>query len=141
MGMRAETIAAKRGAKLLDQYCPGWVKKVDASELNMGNSHMCILGQAYDGFSDGCKELVADAIRKELNQSPLRKVRSAGDETVAEVLADSAQIDIDYSYYGFDAINGRPNAASSDNESYDLLAQQWLREIAKRKPVRRKAAK
>jgi hypothetical protein len=37
--------AAARGAKWMDNHCPGWEHKVDVKVLDMSHGMKCILGQ------------------------------------------------------------------------------------------------
>ena len=46
-----------RGVKLLDEQNPGWRRKLDLEELNLGSTKACILGQVYGDYMDGCQAL------------------------------------------------------------------------------------
>lgn len=46
-----------RGAELLDANVPGWHRKIDLEELNMGSALSCILGQLYGNYWTGIEEL------------------------------------------------------------------------------------
>lgn len=59
------------GARLLDGFTPGWENRIDLDQLRLDNACKCILGQLFDWYWDGLKELsthardftVDDAIR------------------------------------------------------------------------------
>lgn len=44
-------------AKFLDDVHPDWYNKVDTKIINMASFTSCVLGQLYDGYSNGCKVL------------------------------------------------------------------------------------
>ena len=44
---------AARGAAYLDQVMPGWYRRINADQLDMGNGLTCILGQLYGSFAAG----------------------------------------------------------------------------------------
>lgn len=45
------------GAKFLDDTIPGWFERINLDELDMGDDEYCILGQLFDEYVPGCKEL------------------------------------------------------------------------------------
>lgn len=44
-------------AEFLDDVHPDWYNKVDTKIINMASFTSCVLGQLYDGYSNGCKVL------------------------------------------------------------------------------------
>jgi hypothetical protein len=42
-----------RGARVLDEVCPGWVKRIDLAVLDIASCLDCVLGQLYGTFDDG----------------------------------------------------------------------------------------
>jgi hypothetical protein len=124
------TQAASRGASLLDQYVPGWHKKIDASMLQKENPAACILGQAVGDFFDGVHEVAENALLAAFRGTGIKL--DLGDCNVA----------IDASYYGFDA-GGLTEEAF--DEAYSFLAETWKTEIdarlLKETAKRRRAAK
>ena len=51
------TERAFRGASLLDDKMPGWAGRIDAAELDINQCANCVLGQLFDGYTDGLEEL------------------------------------------------------------------------------------
>lgn len=47
----------KRGIVYLDQHIPGWCKKIDVADLDLGDPTACVLGQVLDGFFNGLQLL------------------------------------------------------------------------------------
>lgn len=45
-------LAVKKGATWLDNYHPGWAKKINIDELDMNNCNQCIIGQAVCNYFD-----------------------------------------------------------------------------------------
>jgi len=45
------------GAKALDDLRPGWFREVDIKTLDMTDGAKCVLGQLYDFYGNGLKEL------------------------------------------------------------------------------------
>ena len=50
-------LAVKRGATWMDQNHPGWVGRIDLSNLDMNNCHNCIIGQAVGNYFDKIYEI------------------------------------------------------------------------------------
>lgn len=46
-----------RGAALLDEKREGWHEQIDVERLHMMSTWDCLLGQLYDGFGQGVREL------------------------------------------------------------------------------------
>ncbi len=55
-----ERVAAKRGAKLLDEFCPRWHSLVNVNTLAMDDSDSCVLGQVYSDYDLGLDSLGLD---------------------------------------------------------------------------------
>lgn len=53
------------GAKLLDERKPRWFTMVDLEIFTITSIDACILGQVYDGFVAGCRELGIEGDRDE----------------------------------------------------------------------------
>lgn len=50
--------AARKGFELMTAHGPeGWQEWADLSELDMGSSRLCVLGQAYGSFTRGAARL------------------------------------------------------------------------------------
>jgi hypothetical protein len=127
MNRRSITTRVARGAKLLDMYAPGWLKKVDTSALNIGNGSTCMLGQAFGEFSNGIRTLAKTAIKG----SGLRfdDNYGYGDARVDDIALDAP-------YYGFDVADGSEN----ESQEYDLLGEAWKTEIATRQAFAKRSA-
>jgi hypothetical protein len=41
------------GAALLDAEVPGWAKRIELEELDLGSPHRCVLGQLYGSYARG----------------------------------------------------------------------------------------
>lgn len=55
-----ETDVATRVAKgvaLLDEQAPGWLERINLLSLEISSSDLCVLGQVYGNFHDGCDAL------------------------------------------------------------------------------------
>lgn len=48
---------AGEGAKWLDEHEPGWDKRIDEDELDMGSWKYCVLGQLYEDYAYRPEEL------------------------------------------------------------------------------------
>lgn len=46
----SKTMAAQRGAELLDLVRPGWYMQVQPGKLDLGNRQRCVLGQLYGDY-------------------------------------------------------------------------------------------
>jgi len=46
-----------KGAELLDEKNPGWHNEIDISSLSMNSDCHCVVGQLYNDYWDGLKEL------------------------------------------------------------------------------------
>lgn len=44
---QAELGAVARGAALLDDHEPGWYRRIDRDQLNIGSTARCVIGQVY----------------------------------------------------------------------------------------------
>jgi len=47
----------QKGVRFLNKRNPGWYKKIKLTELNMGGTYDCILGQLYCNFPIGVEHL------------------------------------------------------------------------------------
>jgi hypothetical protein len=47
----------QRGIELLNAKVPGWVERINIDELNMAICARCVLGQLFEHFDRGRKEL------------------------------------------------------------------------------------
>jgi hypothetical protein len=47
----------QKGARLLDQKCPNWHKKIKLDRLDMEWSESCVLGQVYGCYAVGLRNL------------------------------------------------------------------------------------
>jgi hypothetical protein len=50
-------VCVQRGAKLLDEECPGWHNQINLEYLSLPSTNHCVLGQLYDGYTRGCEKL------------------------------------------------------------------------------------
>lgn len=50
----------ERGAKMLDEYEPGWELRIDLGDLQMDQGCQCVLGQTLGDFDTGCQMLGID---------------------------------------------------------------------------------
>lgn len=57
---RAAKGRVRKGARLLDQYKPGWRNLVKSEVLNMSLSYRCVLGQLFGDYSTGERKLFGD---------------------------------------------------------------------------------
>jgi hypothetical protein len=59
--MRTESARRRvaRGATLLDQIDPEWAEMIDLDSLDLHNGCDCILGQRYDFYTTGLRQLFA----------------------------------------------------------------------------------
>lgn len=128
MEPRQVAAAVKRGAALLDEYAPHWWKKVKVP-IEMASVDLCVLGQVSGDFVAGQADLLCDAVRGALKSGALGNIRLAGGSRLSDAIAYN--LDIDASYYGFDS-------DSSDDETYDRLAQLWAGVIEDRKQMAKK---
>lgn len=76
--------AVARGAALLDEEIPGWREVIQIERLDMGDCWLCVLGQYFGDFIDGCIGLGIE-----------------DDSTLA-------------SHYGFDRVEGLTEAVAYD---------------------------
>lgn len=51
------TLAATRGASLLDSRVPDWFRQINTSELNLASTTYCTLGQLFGTYYDGLTAL------------------------------------------------------------------------------------
>lgn len=118
--MTPAVAAVKRGAKLLDTYKPGWAKKINLDKFDLGDTKHCVLGQVHRDFSKGVSQLAQTAVAAAVGKLPLN-VQLEGGVTLRDQMQTTA--DIDPFHYGFDA---------HENENYEALSAQWVREITRR---------
>ena len=57
--------AAQRGALFLDKNQSGWWEKIDVNRLNMRVPEKCVLGQLYEGYRGGLRQLEITSRAKE----------------------------------------------------------------------------
>lgn len=43
-------LCVKRGAAWMDEHYPGWIERINLSELDMNNCHRCIIGQTIGDY-------------------------------------------------------------------------------------------
>ena len=53
---------AAEGAAYLDIVKPSWFVDIDASELNLFSPDMCVLGQTFEGYYQGLRALLPEAL-------------------------------------------------------------------------------
>ncbi len=107
VNIKAEAVAAAKGAALLDKVNPGWFTTLDLTELYMQRSNQCILGHCYGDFYRGLA-----ALRPRLRR---------GGESQCHFSRD----------YGFNAqLDSKGDAIGG---SYERLGLAWAAEIGKRR--------
>lgn len=122
--MYQETVAVKRGAKLLDSLVPNWPRKIRKSTLELDDPSMCVLGQVWGNFHSGLRKMAEKAIHVHLKASPLKKIRTPDGNIVSDLVENATEINAEF--YGFDILD-------TNNASYERLGQAWLREIDARR--------
>lgn len=50
-----------RGVALLDAETPGWRERIDLETLDLGNVHLCVLGQGFGHYLTGLDALGIEA--------------------------------------------------------------------------------
>jgi len=51
----------RKGIKLLNALCPNWISKINLSKLNLTSFNNCPLGQIFNGWNNGIKQLNLDS--------------------------------------------------------------------------------
>lgn len=62
MSVYDPVVAAKQGAVYLDTVRPAWFKEIDLPSLDLEDPDVCILGQCFNGFYNGLRSLIPDAL-------------------------------------------------------------------------------
>lgn len=113
-----------RGVLLLDQFAPGWEKKVKIKTFDIRNGEACILGQAFGTYLQGQRKVAQTAI--------VAAIKSAGLRLQERSLQ---YVEIDPVYYGFN-VDG-DIFGSNRNKQYSLLAERWNAVLVSRADARR----
>ena len=110
--MSRESVAVARGVKLLDQLAPGWVRKINKEYLDMADSGLCMLGQTFGDYGEGCRILAEKGLKQIAKKSGL-------------TLHSSFEAEIEPAYYGFSDADGACD--------YKKLEAAWLSVLQSRK--------
>lgn len=111
--MNAGTIESRvlTGELALDQVKPDWRDGIDLDNLSMASPCRCILGQVFNGYREGCKQLGIETVAFDSNKDALPSYRDAA---VA---------------HGFEA---PPNLDQADRDAYfAALEDEWKQVITK----------
>src|SRR5262245_51450155 len=84
-----EVKAARKGARFLDKRVPGWFRKIRTRELDLSDPNVCILGQCFNGFSEGLAALLGEATWDTVDRDNKFAV-SHGFEVMSEDVYDGA---------------------------------------------------
>ncbi len=96
----------QRGADYLDEFDPGWHRRVDPQTLELSSGSSCILGQLHGDFRMG------------LSRSHLINLSSAPRASLSPVS------------YGFQCVNGVSDAAQE--QDYEHLNRAWREAVQQR---------
>jgi len=96
----------QRGADYLDEFDPGWHRRVDPQTLQLSSGSSCILGQLHGDFRMG------------LSRSHLINLSSAPRASLSPVS------------YGFQCVSGVSDAAQ--DHDYEYLNQAWREAVQRR---------